>query len=183
MGQREAFGDQDGVAVDQAQRLWAPWRSGYVKGGDPIEGCAFCVLPARGPGRDRESLILHRGAHSFVILNAYPYNPGHVMVVPDEHTDDLPGLDEATANEVWSLGRHTVGVLRTRMGAAGANLGMNLWRAGGAGIAEHVHLHVVPRWGGDTNFISVLGSTRVLPEALDEVYELLVDAYDEVGGP
>lgn len=177
---REAFADQDGVAVDSAQRLWAPWRSGYVKGGDPIDGCAFCVIPARDPAEDRGSLILHRGLHSFVILNAYPYNPGHLMVVPDVHTDDLPGLDPEAAAEVWHLGRHAVGVLRERMGCAGANVGMNLWRAGGAGIADHIHLHVVPRWGGDTNFISVVGSTRVLPEALTEVHDLLAPGFADL---
>lgn len=172
-----AFGDQSGVAVDAAQRLWAPWRSGYVRRGDTLEGCAFCVLPARGRERDRESLILHRGEHAYVILNAYPYNPGHVMVVPDAHTDDLPGLPEPAATEMWSLARRTVGVLRERMHCAGANVGMNLWRAGGAGIADHIHLHVVPRWGGDTNFMSVLGDTRVLPEALDEIWAMLAAGF------
>lgn len=178
-----AFEDQAGVAADAAQRLWAPWRSAYVRGGDPVEGCALCVIPARDPSEDRSSLILHRGASCYVVLNAYPYNPGHVMVVPDEHTDDLPGLAPAVAGELFELARHTVAVLRERMGCAGANLGMNLWRAGGAGIADHLHLHVVPRWGGDTNFISVAGDTRVLPAALDEVWEMLAPGFAELAGP
>lgn len=175
---RDAFVEQRELAVDTAERLWAPWRSAYVKGGDPIDGCAFCVIPARGPEVDQQSLILHRGEHCFVILNAYPYNPGHLMVVSDDHTDDLPGLPGPAADELWSLARHAVGVLQDRMGCAGANIGMNLGRAGGAGIAEHLHLHVVPRWGGDTNFISVVGSTRVLPEALDEVWAALAEGFD-----
>lgn len=168
--------EQRGVAVDDVQRLWAPWRYGYVAGdGDGIDGCPFCVLPARDD--DRTSLIVHRGEHSYVILNAYPYNPGHLMVVPYDHTDDVTTLAEDVADEVWRLGRQAVGVLRDRLRCAGVNLGMNLWRAGGAGIADHVHLHAVPRWGGDTNFISVVGATRVLPQALDEVHDVLAPGF------
>ncbi len=168
--------EQRDVAIDEAQRLWAPWRYGYVAtDGDGIDGCPFCVLPARDD--DRANLIVHRGEHSYVILNAYPYNPGHVMVVPFEHTEDLTALDHDVATEMWELGRRAVAVLRERLRCAGVNLGMNLWRAGGAGIADHVHLHAVPRWGGDTNFISVVGATRVLPQALDEVYDVLAPGF------
>lgn len=167
---------QLGIAVDDVQRLWAPWRYGYVAGaGDGIDGCPFCVLPARGD--DRANLIVHRGARCYVILNAYPYNPGHLMVVPDEHTDDVTALDEDAAAELWQLGRRAVGVLRGSLHASGVNLGMNLWRAGGAGIADHVHLHAVPRWGGDTNFMSVVAATRVLPQALDEVFDMLAPGF------
>lgn len=181
-GEHDARRDQAGVGVDDLDRLWAPWRAGYVAHGDGQDGCPFCRLPARGTARDRESLILHRGERCYVILNAYPYNPGHAMVVPDQHTDDLAGLDEPTASEMWDLGRRTVAVLRERMRCAGANLGMNLWRAGGAGIADHLHLHVVPRWGGDTNFMSAIGATRVLPAALTEVYDLLAPGFVRPGG-
>ncbi|MEX0835646.1 MAG: HIT domain-containing protein [Nitriliruptor sp.] len=174
---RSARDDQPGVAADQLQRLWAPWRFGYVAGSEPLDGCPFCVLPARDPSRDAESLILHRGEHAFVIFNAYPYNPGHLMVVPYAHHADLETLDAAVATEVWELGRRTVGILKQRLRAQGVNLGMNLGVAGGAGIAAHLHLHVVPRWGGDTNFISVIGAARVLPQALDEVYEQLAPAF------
>ena len=182
MAGQDVFDEQHGVALDEAQRLWAPWRAGYVRDDDPLDGCPFCVLPARDPSRDRETLILFRGEHSVVILNAYPYNPGHLMVVPLEHTDDLTSLGEDAAAEVWRLGRWAVGVVRERLGAAGVNLGMNLWRAGGAGIAEHIHLHVVPRWTGDTNFVSVVGGTRVLPVALDEVWERLAPAFGDRAG-
>lgn len=173
----DARNDQPGVAVEELQRLWAPWRFGYIAGGDRIEGCPFCVLPARDRDRDPESLILHRGEHAFVIFNAYPYNPGHLMVVPYAHVADLEGLDEAANAELWALGRRCVVALRDRMRAQGVNLGMNLGAAGGAGIAAHVHLHAVPRWVGDTNFITVVGATRVLPKALEELYAELVPAF------
>lgn len=158
------------------QRLWAPWRFAYITGEQRVEGCPFCVLPARGPEHDRQNLILHRGEGCYVIFNAYPYNPGHVMVVPFEHVGELEDLDEPTADELWHLARAAVPILREHLGADGANLGMNLGTAAGAGIAEHLHLHVVPRWDADTNFVSVIGATRILPRALDEMY-------DELAGP
>lgn len=167
--------DQPGVAVDRLERLWAPWRFGYVAGNDPIDGCPFCVLPARGPDRDRESLILARREHCYLIMNAYPYNPGHLMVVPYAHVADLEALDPTVATEMFELGRVAVGSLRRKLGAQGVNLGMNLGQAAGAGIADHLHLHAVPRWGGDTNFVSVVGAARVLPQALEEVYDALAD--------
>lgn len=163
--------------LDGIQRLWAPWRYGYIAGGDEIEGCPFCVLPARGRGHDRENLVLFRGQHCFVIFNAYPYNPGHVMIVPFAHLSDLQMLDEATATELWRLGRRSAAVLTERLGAEGVNLGMNLGRAAGAGIADHLHLHAVPRWVGDTNFVSVVGATRILPRALDEMYDELAPGF------
>lgn len=176
---RRPVHDQPGVAIDDLQRLWAPWRFGYIGGGDAIEGCPFCVLPSRGPERDRESLILHRGEHAYVIFNAYPYNPGHLMVVPNDHVADLEDLAEDAAAELWRLGRRIVSVLKERLSCQGVNLGMNLGAAGGAGIADHLHLHVVPRWGGDTNFISVVGSARVLPRALEELYDELTPGFDQ----
>ena len=142
-------------------------------GNDEPDGCPFCVLPARDD--DRESLILHRGEHAYVICNAYPYNPGHVMVIPFTHEPDLEGLDEDAFDEVWRLARRAVVALKSELGCQGVNLGANLGRAAGAGIAPHLHLHAVPRWGGDTNFMSVVGAARVLPVALDEMYESLSD--------
>ncbi|MBW3620351.1 MAG: HIT domain-containing protein [Actinobacteria bacterium] len=157
--------------------MWAPWRFGYIAGGAPIEGCPFCVLPAREPARDRESLILHRGEHAFVLFNAYPYNPGHLMVVPYVHEPDLEALADEVADEVWALGRRTVALLRSELACQGVNLGMNLGRAGGAGIADHLHLHAVPRWVGDTNFISTVAAARVLPVALEELYDRLAPGF------
>lgn len=172
-----ARADQARVPVEDLQRLWAPWRFGYVADGAPLEGCPFCVLPARGPQHDRESLILHRGDHAYVILNAYPYNPGHVMVVPFRHVSELGALGERAAAELWALTRRAVAVLGERLACEGINLGANLGTAAGAGISEHLHLHAVPRWVGDTNFVSVVGATRVLPRALDEVYGELEGAF------
>jgi ATP adenylyltransferase len=164
---------------DRLQRLWAPWREAYLAGDDPIEGCPFCVLPARDADHDRASLILCRGAHAFVVLNAYPYNPGHLMVVPYRHLGDLDALTDDEAEELWDLSRRAVASLRGAIGADGVNLGMNLGEASGAGIADHLHQHVVPRWAGDTNFMSVTGAgARVLPLALDDVYVQLRPSFD-----
>ena len=178
---RDARADQPGVAVDDLQRLWAPWRFGYVGGAEPVDGCPFCVLPARGEERDRESLILHRAEHAYVIFNAYPYNPGHLMVVPYDHLSLLRELSRPARTEVWDLGCWSAEVLEDQVGAQGVNLGMNLGGAAGAGIADHLHLHVVPRWGGDTNFISVVGAARVLPKALEELYDELRPAFEGAG--
>lgn len=166
----------------ELQRLWAPWRSAYVvdagSSPTPIDGCPFCVLPERDPTRDRESLLLHRGEHAYVICNAYPYSPGHVMVIPYRHEPDLEVLDDATAHEMWDLTRRSVAVLKDRLDCEGVNLGANLGAAAGAGIAPHLHLHAVPRWSGDTNFMTVVGATRVLPQALEDVYDRLRGAWD-----
>ncbi len=174
---RDIRSDQVGVPGDALQRLWAPWRFGYIGGADPVVGCPFCVIPARDPAEDRRSLILHRGEHAFVIFNAYPYNPGHLMVVPYTHEPDLEALDDEVAHELFELGRRSVRVLKERVHCQGINLGMNLGKAGGAGIAEHLHLHAVPRWSGDTNFISVIGAARVLPRALEEMYDELAPGF------
>ncbi len=174
---RDARHDQPGVTPERLQRLWAPWRYGYIAGDDPIEGCPFCVLPARPASDDARSLILARGEHCFVVFNAYPYNPGHLMVVPYAHLADLEDLDPEVATELWDLGRQAVLVLKDRIHAQGVNLGLNLGAAAGAGITEHLHLHAVPRWVGDTNFISAVGSARVLPVALEELYERVAPGF------
>lgn len=166
------------MAPEAVQHLWAPWRYGYIAGDDEgIEGCPFCVLAGRGEERDRESLILYRGQRAYVIFNAYPYNPGHLMVVPFAHVGELGDLDQETSTEVWELGRRCAAVLHERTFCDGINLGMNLGKAGGAGIVDHLHLHVVPRWAADTNFISTVGATRVLPVALDELYDHLSPSF------
>jgi ATP adenylyltransferase len=119
---------------------------------------------------DKEAKIVHRGEHCFVILNSFPYTSGHVMVVPFAHLDELQKLPEATAQEMMALSQKMERVLRQVYSPDGINLGMNIGRAAGAGIAGHVHMHVLPRWVGDTNFMTVTGESRVLPEALDETY-------------
>jgi ATP adenylyltransferase len=150
----------------------------YVAGDTAARGgpqCPFCVLP--GSGDDRAAYILHRGTNAYVIMNLHPYNSGHVMVIPFAHVDSLQALDETTSTELMHLARFSQGVLADRLRPQGFNLGMNLGAAAGAGIAEHIHLHVVPRWSGDTNFMPVVGDTRVMPQHLDETYDLLVEGF------
>ena len=169
---------EPGMGQDDLQRLWTPWREAYVRNPDAVgAGCPFCRLPERGAQRDAESLIVHRAATAYVILNAYPYNPGHLMVVPFRHIDDYTGLTAQELHEIADLGQRAVQVLRETSGAHAFNLGLNLGVAAGAGIADHLHQHVVPRWGGDTNFMPVIGRTRVLPELLAETYARIAPAF------
>jgi ATP adenylyltransferase len=164
--------------LDELQRLWTPWRMAYIRDPDArSEGCPFCVLPGRGAAHDAESLIVHRGERAYVILNAYPYNPGHLMVVPYRHIDAYDDLDADELVEVGALCQRAMRALRACSGPHGFNVGVNTGTAAGAGIADHVHQHVVPRWGGDTNFMTVTGQTRVLPELLAETYERLTSVF------
>jgi ATP adenylyltransferase len=133
--------------------------------------CVFCDLPARN--EDDRTYILHRGERAYVIMNLYPYNNGHLMMVPYRHVDNLRDLEEATLAEMMTLAQRSQDVLEDAMRPQGFNLGINQGRAAGAGIAEHVHMHLVPRWVGDTNFMPVMGDVRVMPQHLDETYALL----------
>lgn len=151
-------------------RLWAPWRIGYVIGEKPTE-CVFCSQPATHD--DEQELILNRGELSFVLLNRFPYNNGHLLVAPFEHVGDLSGLTQAQLVEMMGLAKVWIEVLRRAMYPEGFNVGFNIGRVAGAGIEEHVHLHIVPRWSGDTNFMPVLGDTRVVPQSLRDCYEVL----------
>ena len=152
------------------ERLWAPWRLEYIQGEKPDE-CIFCARPEAGD--DRANLVLHRGERCFAMLNAYPYSNGHLMVAPYEHVPSIEDLDAATAGEVMALAQESIGALREAYGPDGFNLGINQGKIAGAGVEDHVHLHVVPRWGGDTNFMPVIASTRVLPQRLEESYDSL----------
>jgi ATP adenylyltransferase len=152
-------------------RLWNPWRFQYVSKEHRSEGCIFCDLPKEQ--NDEATLIVHRGHFNYVILNRYPYTTGHLMVVPFQHTDSLAGIDEAAAQEMFSLVRTADRKLREVYHPKGLNLGMNLGEAAGAGIAEHIHMHVLPRWIGDANFMTVIAETRILPEDLSETYRKL----------
>jgi len=151
-------------------RLWAPWRIGYVLGEKSTE-CIFCSKPAAGD--DEGELILNRGPLSYVLMNAYPYNNGHLLVAPYEHIADISGLSEEQLADMVRLAKAWVEVLRRAMHPDGFNVGFNIGRVAGAGIEEHVHLHIVPRWNGDTNFMPVLADTRVVPQSLRECYEVL----------
>jgi len=148
--------------------LWTPWRYAYVATVDKKTGCVFCDLP--GAGGDEKALIVHRAQYNFIILNAFPYTSGHVMVVPYEHVDRLNLLPEAAASEMMGLTRRLEQALSEIYEPDGVNLGMNIGKAAGAGIAGHIHMHVLPRWAGDTNFMTVVGETRLLPESLEETY-------------
>ena len=151
------------------ERLWSPWRMAYIRGaGDGTAGCIFCDLPAQGPEHDRENHLLARGRLTFVLLNAYPYNPGHLMVAPYRHVGDYGELTPEELAEMMALVGAAIRALEEDSGPHGFNLGMNLGHVAGAGIADHLHLHLVPRWGGDTNFMPIVGQTKVLPELLDE---------------
>lgn len=169
-------GDPGGTPRDI---MWSPWRMAYITGSAQSPsggGCVFCDLPAAGD--DRAAYILDRGERCFVIMNLYPYNNGHLMVIPYAHLDSLTALDEATLTEMMLLARRAQEVIQDRMHPQGFNLGMNQGRAGGAGIAEHVHLHLVPRWAGDTNFMPVVGDVRVMPQHLDETFALLRPGFE-----
>ena len=162
-------------------RLWAPWRMKYIKGEDMgrPEGsaaeCALCGLQESEDGP--ENLILFRGARTFVILNRFPYTNGHVMIVPSRHVRDFEMLDSEEGSEIFRLAQRSVAVLREKLDAQGFNMGMNLGTMAGAGIDSHLHLHIVPRWEGDTNFMPVVGEVRVIPELLAETYEALLAAF------
>jgi ATP adenylyltransferase len=146
-------------------RLWSPWRLAYVTGTNEPHGCVFCEAPARDPG---DRLILLRGVTCYVILNLYPYNNGHLMVVTNRHLASLSECTPAELNELMALTRRAEMALTEAYHPQGLNIGINLGRPAGAGVLDHVHIHAVPRWTGDTNFMSVVGDTRVLPEDLEE---------------
>ncbi len=161
-------------------QLWAPWRMTYIaKEGKP-EGCPFCTKPAET--RDRENLILHRGHSCFVVMNLFPYNNGHLMVIPYRHTADFTSLTTGEQSETMQLTQHCVRVLGETFRPEGFNLGMNLGHCAGAGVADHLHMHIVPRWGGDTNFMPVLAETRVLPDALFAGFDRLLPGFQKIAG-
>jgi ATP adenylyltransferase len=141
----------------------------YIENNDKEEGCVFCNAQAREDGES--NLIAFRGERNFVILNLYPYTSGHLMVVPFDHISSLEELDQTTRAELMELTSQCMVVLKKLYRPQGFNVGANIGVAAGAGVPGHVHIHIVPRWGGDTNFMSTLGETRVLPEALDETYK------------
>jgi ATP adenylyltransferase len=149
----------------------------YVGGGAGENGCIFCRRLAAAD--DVGSLIVHRGRDAFAILNLYPYNTGHLMVAPYQHTADLGGLDPAIAAEIVALTQRSVRALEQEHRPHGFNIGMNLGRAAGAGIPDHLHQHIVPRWGGDTNFMPVTADTKVMPESLQRTYQRLAPYFNQ----
>jgi ATP adenylyltransferase len=157
--------------------LWTPWRYAYVSTAEKFAGCVFCN--ALNASDDETVRIVHRAQYSFVILNTYPYTPGHVMIVPYAHLDELQKLSPEAAGEMMTLSQRMESVLRELYHPDGINLGMNIGKAAGAGIAGHIHMHVLPRWVADANFMSVVGETRVLPELLDATWKRMTEALKE----
>ena len=161
-----------------SERIWAPWRLEYVKDAskDSADECIFCAKPAEDD--DEANLIVHRGERCFVILNLYPYTNGHLMVAPYEHTASLPELDAETLAEMMALSQRAMRLLEDAYAPHGYNVGFNQGRVAGAGVEHHIHMHVVPRWGGDTNFMPVLADVRVMPQTLEQTYETLAGRFD-----
>ncbi|PJT46603.1 HIT family hydrolase [Streptomyces albidoflavus] len=177
---------QFGVGTPDAfQRLWTPHRMAYIQGENKPtgpgaqDGCPFCVVPAKS---DEDGLIVRRGSHAYAVLNLYPYNGGHLLVVPYRHVADYTELDAAETAEVAELTKQAMTALRSASGAHGFNIGLNQGSAAGAGIAAHLHQHIVPRWGGDTNFMPVIGDTKVLPQLLGDTRAMLAAAWPEADG-
>jgi ATP adenylyltransferase len=172
--QQEGAGEPDGF-----YRLWTPHRLAYIKGenkpgSDDDEPCPFCAIPAMA---DEDGLVVRRGQVAYAVLNLYPYNPGHLMLVPYRHVADYTELTQDETAEIATLTSQAMTAVRTASGAHGFNLGINQGTAAGAGIAAHLHQHVVPRWGGDTNFMPVVGHTKVLPQLLRDTRALLAESW------
>ncbi len=162
------------------EQLWAPWRLPYILAAERHNGCIFCDFPAQAESCDEQNLLLYRGNTGFIILNAFPYSNGHLMVVPFRHTDTLETYGDNELLEIMSLQRLAFRLLRKVMNPEAFNGGLNIGRAAGAGITGHLHWHIVPRWNGDTNFMTVVNDVRVVPESLQAVYTRLKAALPEV---
>ena len=157
------------------KRLWAPWRLEYIQSTDEQDGCVFCR--AAEAGEDESALVVHRAEHAFVLLNKYPYASGHLMIAPYRHEGEFGELSTEEIVDVHRLASAGLGALAKSARPQGFNLGWNLGRIAGAGVVDHVHLHVVPRWAGDTNFMPVLADVRVMPEALEDTRRKLAAAW------
>lgn len=164
---------------DRLQRLWTPYRLSYVQDAAATPGgdeCPFCRIAAGGP---QSELVVHRGATCFVVLNLFPYNPGHLMVVPNRHVGDYTDLDAAETAEVADLTQTALRTIRAVSAPAGFNVGLNLGKVSGGSLSAHLHQHVVPRWEGDANFMTVLGQTKTLPQLLEDTRDLLAAAWPQ----
>jgi ATP adenylyltransferase len=172
---------QDGVgSADGLDRLWTPHRMAYIRGEDKptdasSEECPFCRIPTLP---DEEGLVVRRGELAYAVLNLYPYAPGHLMLCPYRHIADYTETSDEEAAEIAGLTRQAMGVVRSVSGAAGFNIGMNQGHIAGAGIAAHLHQHVVPRWPGDQNFMPIIGRTKTMPELLADTRRLFAEAWD-----
>jgi ATP adenylyltransferase len=159
--------------------LWSPWRGEYIASAtasDSSARCVFCEIQADARN-DRQNFVLHRAHRNFVVLNIHPYSSGHLLIVPYEHTAELYAVSKETSDELMDLTKRAEAAIREAYQPDGINIGMNLGRAAGAGIAGHVHVHMLPRWNGDTNFMTTVGDTRVLPEDLTTTFARLHDRF------
>ncbi len=157
------------------ERLWSPWRYEYIASGadsSVAPGCVFCNILA-DPQHDQDNFVLHRASNGFVVLNIFPYISGHLLIVPNEHIGELDAAKKETTDQLMDLAKRCQTALRTVYKPEGFNLGMNLGKPAGAGIVDHIHIHILPRWTGDSNFMSTIGETRVIPEDLPTTYEKL----------
>lgn len=160
------------------ENLWSPWRMRYVTDADKPGSCIFCTAAvAATAADDAANLVVHRGKAAYVILNRYPYTSGHLMTVPNEHVSSIEKLTPVVRAEMMELVNEALGVLRAIYNPTGFNVGINMGEAAGAGIADHAHIHIVPRWAGDTSFISTVGETRVIPEELAATFERIFTAW------
>lgn len=159
------------------RRLWTPWRMSYIKSAERMSECFLCEALSKS---DSEALIVHRSGRVFVILNAYPYNTGHVMVAPYRHVADLEGLDGEESVDLLETVKRSIRALKSEYTPQGFNVGINLGRVSGAGLESHVHVHIVPRWSGDTNFMPIVGGAKVLPEDLGTTWSRLRKAFESV---
>ena len=171
--------EQEGVGTDGLERLWTPYRMAYIRGEalerEPgVKACPFCVIPGL---EDGDGLVVHRGEHCFAVLNLHPYNPGHLMVIPYRHVAELEDLAAEEAAELMTMTQAAVRAIKTVSSPSALNVGLNLGSAAGGSLADHLHQHVVPRWIGDANFITVTGNTKVIPQLLAETRDLLAGAW------
>jgi ATP adenylyltransferase len=157
--------------------LWSPWRFRYVSEAGKSDRCFLCEKAAGDPSRDRDELILHRGRANFLLLNLFPYTTGHALVAPYAHAATLEEVDPESLSEMMELARRLLKSYKSCYNPGGYNLGMNLGKCAGAGVADHLHLHVLPRWTGDANFMTVIGETRVQPEDLSTTYDKLLRCF------
>ncbi|MBN1793768.1 MAG: HIT domain-containing protein [Candidatus Omnitrophica bacterium] len=162
-----------------ADLMWAPWRKKYVASPSD-EGCIFCIKPQEK--KDRKNYILRRAKYSFALLNLYPYNNGHIMIAPYRHAATLSALKPCERNELWNMVVVFEEILQNALNPHGFNIGLNVGKAGGAGFDEHLHIHIVPRWSGDTNFMPVLADIKVIPESMESVYQVLTAEMRKRGG-
>lgn len=156
--------------------LWTPWRSTYISGKTESTGCIFCSA-GQDPARDAETLVVYRATYTFVILNRFPYTTGHLMIAPYEHVSRLNAAAEEATTEMMAMSRRSEEILERIYRPDGLNMGLNLGEAAGAGIAQHLHFHVLPRWTGDANFMTTVAHTRVMPESLDQTYAKVREAF------